>query len=462
MVRVFNVYYPIRTIVLLLGETLIICASFLLAGRAWQGGDFVLRMRYGGEFLNIALASGVCLVCLYYHDLYDSLLLSNPRETFTRLVQVLGSACVILAILYYILPVVRLEFGLFVLGMVLAGVLLSFWRRLFFAVNASERLARRGIIVGADALAASLQVEIERRPEYGVRLIGYVGAQTEPGSMNGLPCLGSVESLPALVERERVSELIISMRERRGKLPMESLLQLKTQGVMVEDGSSVYESFTGKVPLDSLRLSWLLFGRGFRVSATMLIYKRAASLIVSGVGLLIASPLMALIAIAIRLDSKGPALFRQARVGRGGKIFQLYKFRSMRDGSDPDGQFKPAETDDPRFTHVGRWLRRLRLDEIPQLYNILRGDMHFVGPRPFVPNQEDEYAAKIPFYRQRWSVTPGATGWAQINREYCATIDDNVEKLSYDLYYIKNMSIGLDLLIAFRTIKILLLGRGGR
>jgi exopolysaccharide biosynthesis polyprenyl glycosylphosphotransferase len=271
-----------------------------------------------------------------------------------------------------------------------------------------------------------------------------------------------VEDLAAVVDGECVDQIVITMGERRGALPVEALLRLKSQGVVIRDGAEVYETLTGKVFLESLKLSWLLFSRGFRVSRAMLVYKRATSVIFSSVGLLLALPFMAVIALAIRLDSKGPILFRQERVGLRGVTFKLNKFRSMVDGADADGIYRPVQENDERITRVGRWLRRTRLDELPQLWNVLRGDMYFVGPRPFVPNQERECEEKIPFYIQRWSVRPGATGWAQVNREYCATVGDNVEKLAYDLFYIKNMSVGLDLLIMFKTMKILLLGRGGR
>lgn len=265
-----------------------------------------------------------------------------------------------------------------------------------------------------------------------------------------------------MVEGRRVARIIVSLEDRRGRLPLEELLQLKSHGVLVQDGSDLYEALTGKVLLNSLRLSSLLFARGFRVSRVLLVYKRIVSFTLSLVGLFVSLPVMALIALAIGLDSEGPVLFRQERVGKDGKAFKLTKFRSMRVGSDADGQSRPAQENDERLTRVGRWLRKTRLDELPQLYNILRGDMYFVGPRPFVPSQEEECARKIPFYRQRWTVKPGATGWAQVNRGYCATVEDNEEKLAYDLFYIKNVSIGLDLLILFRTVKILLLGRGAR
>jgi exopolysaccharide biosynthesis polyprenyl glycosylphosphotransferase len=265
-----------------------------------------------------------------------------------------------------------------------------------------------------------------------------------------------------LVKVHRPNRIIVAFGERRGKLPVEALLQLKSSGIRVQEGSEVFESVTGRVPLESLHLSWLLFSPGFRVSSPLLIYKRISSFILSAIGLVLSLPVMVLIALAIRLDSPGPVIFRQKRVGGAGKVFTLYKFRTMVDGADQNGNHYPAELTDKRFTRVGRLLRRTHLDELPQFFNILRGDMHVVGPRPFVPDQEQECIEKIPYYRQRWVIKPGATGWAQVNRGYNATIEDNKEKLAYDLFYIKNISIGLDLLILLQTIKILLLGRGGR
>jgi lipopolysaccharide/colanic/teichoic acid biosynthesis glycosyltransferase len=260
-----------------------------------------------------------------------------------------------------------------------------------------------------------------------------------------------------------VDQIIVAMGDRRGNLPVQQLLGLKAQGIDVRDGMDVYEALNRQVRVDSARLtSWLLFSSGYRVSKGMLFYKRLCSIIFSLLGLLVTLPLIGLIALVIRLDSEGPAIFHQKRVGKDGKIFILFKFRSMFDDADKDGGHKPAQIGDGRCTRVGRVLRRTRLDELPQLYNILRGDMYFIGPRPFVPDQEEKLATKIPYYEQRWTVKPGATGWAQVSRGYCATIEDNVEKLSYDLFYIKNMSMDLDFLIFLKTLKVLLLGRGGR
>lgn len=463
MVRLFNVYYPKRTLILLFGEVLIIGASFLAAALVRFGSDVSLKLNYEIGFGRIALVSGVCLLCLYYFDLYDTGIITNAFEVLTRLVQVLGATCVITAFLYYVFPLVRLEMSFLVLALFFIGICLAASRNLFFALNKSMFLSERAIILGGGLLAESIAAEVQKRPELGLRVLGRVGEPANSGmSDHSLPCLGDVENLSALVERAHVSQVIVAMTERRGRLPVESLIQLKAKGVQIQNGEEVYENLAGKVPVDSFRLSWLLYSPGPTVSKPILLYKRVASVLFSALGLLIFSPLMALIAVAIRLDSTGPVLFRQKRVGKDGKIFTLYKFRSMRAETEVNGDYKPARENDERFTRVGRWLRRARLDELPQLYNIFRGDIYFVGPRPFVPNQEKDLVEQIPFYRQRWIVRPGATGWAQINQGYCATLEDNIEKLAYDLFYIKNMSIGLDLLIAFRTVKVMLLGRGGR
>jgi len=463
VVRLFNVHYPTRVLILLGGEALLVCASFLAAAFIRFGEDSILLLHYEGGYSQVALASGICLLSLYYFDLYDSLIISNSREVLTRLIQVLGVTCLIMAPLGYVLPTARVDIWFFMLGIAFAGVSMAAWRKLFLVVNASTRLARRAVILGAGPQVHSLSQEIAKRPEWGVRLVGYVGKPpVSPADMNGLARLGDLEELSSVVDRERVGQIIVAMGERRGQLPVDLLLHLKRRGVMVQDGSDVYETLTGKIPLDSLRLSWLLFSPTFPVSQPMLVYKRITSIILSALGLIFSLPLMAVIAVALRLDSEGPIIFRQKRVGQDGKLFDLYKFRSMYDSADPIAQSAPARENDDRFTRVGRWLRRTRLDELPQLYNILRGDMYFIGPRPFVPKQEEDLAEKIPYYRQRWAVRPGATGWAQINYGYCETVEDNAEKLAYDLFYIRNMSIGLDLLIAFRTVKVLLLGRGSR
>jgi exopolysaccharide biosynthesis polyprenyl glycosylphosphotransferase len=463
LVRLFNVYYPTRILFLLIAEVLAIFVSFVAAGFTLNGQDFLIVLNYQSGFEKIALVSGLCFLCIYYFDLYETGIVMNEFEILTRLIQVLGTTCLILAALYFVFPQIRLESRVLGLGLLIVGIWLVGLRQLFLVLNRSTSLAIRTIIIGGGPLAESLASEIQKRPELGIRLLGCVGQTANVGSeASGLHRLGGLDDLPTIVERTRASQVIVAMTERRGRLPLDSLMQIKARGIRIQNGEDVYENLAGKVPLESFRLSWLLFSPASSVSRPMLFYKRAASVLFSTLGLILTFPIMILIALAIRLDSKGPILFPHDRVGKDGKTFRLYKFRSMHEAVDSDGKHTPALVNDDRITRVGRWLRRTRLDELPQLYNILRGDMYVIGPRPFVPNQEQELVEKIPYYRQRWLVKPGATGWAQINQGYCASVEDNTEKLAYDLFYIKNMSHGLDFWIILGTIKVLLLGRGSR
>lgn len=464
MIRVLNAYFPARTLLLGVSEALWVAFAFIAATIARLGADDArLMLSYERGFLKIAIVAAIFIVSMYYFDLYDSVVFSNQREVFTRLVEVFGTVCILLAVLYYAFPSLQLGRGIFLIGFGFVALVLLVWRRLFLTMNALPQLAERTVVLGDDPLAKSLVNEIEARAELGMRIVGQLPAFNNGNeSVSVLSKDDQYEELSQQVKSYKASRVIVAMGERRGKLPVEALLQLKSSGIRIQDGTEVYEAVTGKVPIQSLRLSWLLFSPGFQVSRSLLVYKRIFSFTMSVVGLILASPLMLLVALAIRLDSQGPIIFKQKRIGQGGKAFTLYKFRTMIDGADRDDNHRPATVMDDRFTRVGRWLRIARVDELPQLFNILKGDMYFVGPRPFVPNQEQECVEKIPFYRQRWAVKPGATGWAQINRGYCATIEDNIDKLAYDLFYIKNISVGLDLLIIFRTMKTLLLSRGSR
>jgi exopolysaccharide biosynthesis polyprenyl glycosylphosphotransferase len=462
MIRLFHAYFPTRTLFLGISEACLVALAFIAATFARLGTiDAPLMLSYEQGFLKIFILSAAFIVCMYYFDLYDSLIFNRMREVFNRLLQVLGTVSIALAFLYYMYPPLELGRGIFLIGLVSVAVILMLWRRLFLAITNLPQFAERVVIFGDGPLAESLMGELGARPELGIRIVGQLKSHE-----NEILHVGSDEKPGAqflnLIEPYRAERIVVAMNERRGNLPVEALLQLKSRGVRIQDGGEMYEAVTGKLSIESLRASWLLFSPGFEVTRPLWIYKRASSVFWSMVGLTLALPLMALIALAIRLDSPGPVIFRQKRVGLRGQIFTLFKFRTMIDNADQGENHRPAERTDSRFTRLGKLLRRTRMDELPQLVNILGGDMHFVGPRPFVPNQEMECLERIPYYRQRWVVKPGATGWAQVNRGYCATLEDNKEKLAYDLFYIKNISIGLDLLILFKTMKILLLGRGAR
>lgn len=461
MVRLFNAYFPRRTLVLAVTESMLIFLVLLAAAFIRLGTNVQLALTAQHGYLKIGLVGLICLFCIYYSDLYDPMVLANSREVPSRLIQGLGMTCLIMAVLYYAFPSGELCRGFVITGITLVGLSLIGYRQVFIVINSSARLAEPALIMGEGPLATSLAKEINERPELGLRLVGYLGTPWAIPTPRNLR-LGGIEDLGEVVHREQVRRVIVAMNDRRSKLPVEELLKLKTSGVAIQEGSEFYEVTTGKIPLENLRLSWLIFSPGFKVSRLTLIYKRLVSVALAGIALLVSLPVLAIVALAIWLDSPGPVIFRQTRIGKDGQPFTLYKFRTMFLDADSGGDPLPVQKNDKRITRVGRWLRQFRLDELPQLYNILSGQMYFVGPRPFVPNQELDLARQIPLYTQRWTVKPGATGWAQTQRGYCATLEDNSDKLAYDLFYIKNMSLGLDVLILFKTIKIVLLGRGGR
>jgi exopolysaccharide biosynthesis polyprenyl glycosylphosphotransferase len=455
MIRLFNAYFPARTLLLTLSEAILVTSGFLLAVllSAGTAADANIYLLYENGAGRIGLVVLVFLVLMYYFDLYNSSILTNRREVVTRLVGVLGCTFVALAVLYYTFPDASLGGTVLWTGVVIIAVAMPVWRSCFFILNRSARFAESTAIFGDGPLAVPLMDAILQRPELGLRIAGYVGTESQE---HGIPTVDP-NDLVEFVKREGIRRIIITMGDRRGKLPVGELLKLKARGVQIQDAPEYYETVTGKIPLESLR-----------------IYKRVFSFFLGSLGVILSSPLMALSALAIRLDSAGPVIFRQERVGQFGVPFTVFKFRTMyvSDGAKPAPKAAddptsnhigtPAQFDDPRITRVGKWLRRTRLDELPQLFNIVKGDISFVGPRPVPPDEEEQCAAVIPFYKERWLIKPGATGWAQINRGYNATIEDHKDKLAYDLFYIKNVSIGLDIYILFATFKILLLGRGGR
>lgn len=425
--------------------------------------DASVMLDYEQGLLKIFVVAVVFITCMYYFDLYDSLILRHRREFITRFVQVLGTVCVLLAVLYYAIPALQLGRGIFMIGLAIVALLLLTWRQLFLVVNALPELAERTLILGEGPLADPLIKELQSRTELGIRVAGHVKA-IENDNGNDMHASGEdqVEKYLRLFESYHPDRIIVAFGDRRGKMPLEALLQVKSRGVKIQEIAEVYEAVTGKVPVEALQLSWLLFSRGFRISHFLLSSQRFVSLIVSIIGSIVALPLVPVIALAIRLTSPGPILYRQKRVGHGGKVFDCYKFRTMHVNAEADTGPTWARANDPRVTRVGRVLRHTRLDEIPQLWNVFKGDMNLVGPRPERPGFVQWLASEIPHYRLRHTVRPGLTGWAQIRYHYGSSLEDAREKLRFDLFYVKNMSAGLDLLILFETIKTLLLGRGAQ
>ena len=462
MAHRFTFYFPTRTLVLVFGEVILIVCSFVLATILQFGGRYYTVLSYENGLVKIGVVSFLGMLCMYYLDLYDPQRLHTPGEMPFRLLVVVGTLSLILGLVTTLVPSFLVGNYVFLTGLPILTVLVLGWRRIFFAINGNDRFVQRTLILGDGDYADLLNEEIMKRPQLGLKIVGFLHAGPRDAHSQSLRELGTVDELEDVVAKQAVRRIVVSMKDRRGKLPVDTLLSLKTEGVVIEEAADFYESISGRVPLDSLRVSWLLFTRGFCPSKIQLFATRTAYTIIAAIMPVLGLPILALTALAILIDTGRPVLFRQKRVGRNGKIFTLYKFRSMRVQDSQSGKGKPAQDGDTRFTWTGRFLRKARLDELPQLYNILRGDMSFVGPRPFMVEEEFDWAKQIPFYERRWSVRPGATGWAQIHRPYCATLEDNQEKLSYDLFYIKNMSIGLDFLILFQTVKTLLLRRGSR
>lgn len=422
-----------------------------------------------------------CQLSFFYNDLYQWRIIRNKHQTSIRLLESCSYALILLALIYFasegvvrflgaVDPDRAFDFSPYKLQSVpaIAAIVLAFvtaygYRRAFDWTVVRVPFADRLLIVGDGPMAELIERELRDRHDPGYEVVGYILADaTAPGERNGRPVFGGFDSIVATVKEHGIHRVIVCLPERRGNLPILELLNCRLQGVKVEEGELLYERITGKIAVAKLRPSYLIFSEGFNRSKFNYIFKRALDLALAVSGIIVAAPICVLTALLIKLESRGPILFSQTRVGREGRIFRIYKFRSMRQDAEQTSGPVWAGEDDPRITRVGRILRKLRIDEIPQLWNVIKNDMSFVGPRPERPYFVDELKREIPFYTERLVVKPGITGWAQINYRYGASKEDALEKLQYDLYYIKNISIFLDILILMRTVKVVLLGFGAR
>ena len=427
-------------------------AVWIRLGREGLDG---LLLEYG--LLKALLITAVCQFCLYYADLYDLRTVADRRELFVRTLQALGATSLILAMFYYWFPVLVLGRGVFIIAAALVILVTIGWRMAFEWVTKRARPRERLLFVGTSPGAIRLVREFhERRAELGVEIVGFIDpdpsrvgeALVNPG------VVGSVDEIPSLIKTLAVDRVVVSLTDARGKLPMDRLLEMRMAGVPFAHLPTVYEEYTGKIAIDNLRPSWLIFSEGFTKVRAVGGVMRLMDIAGAGLLILLTLPLMVLAAFAIKLSSPGPVLYKQQRVGMGGREFTIYKFRSMRvDAEATTGAVWATPGRDPRVTRVGGLLRRSRVDELPQLWNVLRGDMSLVGPRPERPEFIKTLTEEIPFYGQRHAVRPGLTGWAQVRYAYGASVEDAMEKLQYDLYYIKNRSLALNLYIIFETLK---------
>jgi sugar transferase (PEP-CTERM system associated) len=466
VIRLFKVYYPIRTLVLLVGEAMIVGLSFVLGtlltlGPATDAGDGWLQLNNAlfieGGYLKILGLTGVVLLLSHGFDLYDSARLGARLEQAFKLLFVLGLVALVLAVLLKVFPgfLPRGYSGLW--GVIILTFALFFWRSAYSWLVRRSFLRERVYVLGTGSRAESLVNGLHSRVSMGIDVVGWTG------NVEGELSREAVAShLLELVQQNRVHRVIVAMPDRRGTLPVEELLALRLAGVKIEEATSWLERITGRIEVDQLYPSWLVFAEGFHFSSFFMAIRQILNFGVALIGAILSLPLLPFIMLAIKLDSPGPALYRQQRVGRSGKPFYCYKFRTMQKDAEADTGATWAADGDPRITRVGKFLRASRLDEIPQLWCVLKGDMNFVGPRPERPEFVEWLSKEIPYYGVRHAVRPGITGWAQVQYKYGNTLADAREKLQYDLFYIKNASVGLDLFISFQTIKIVLLGRGAK
>ncbi len=454
-----------RTVLLIFAEAAVVFGAIIAAAYLRFGTDgapYELIERQG--YLKAGLATAFCLAAFYLFDLYDFIIMQDRRELVLRLVQALGLAWIALAVFFYLFPKWMIGRGVALHALPLALGLMVAWRISIHWFLGHPDFGERILIVGSGNLAVEVAREVLDRPDAGYRIVGFVGTDAEllGKSLVNPRVIAVTSELVEAVERENIDRLVVAMGERRGHLPTEELLQLSLAGtVSIEEGAAFYERVTGRVSLNMIRPSLLIFsgrGRQARISG---LTRSAVHRLVALIGAILSLPLVVITALLIKLDSRGPVFYRQERLGKNGHPFTLLKFRSMRVDAEDAGPVWASKGDD-RATRVGRIIRTIRIDEIPQFWNIMRGEMNFVGPRPERQHFVAQLAQEIPYYEQRHLIPPGLTGWAQIKYPYGASIEDARQKLQYDLFYIKNQSLILDAIIMFETIKIILFGRGAQ
>ena len=465
MLRIFKQYYPIRNIFFVIFEGIFIYISVLLASFiVYDHSNFVPTVWL---MLKILLITLVCQISLYYNDLYNLKVTDSSIELGIRLLQALGFATIFLALIYMLFPKVIIAKGAFVISIGFVILIIVSWRFIYSAVLSHGLFNQKIILMGSGEVINEIRREIRERQD-----CGYTSAAEVPESIDdvdlidrgGIPvvCSNNFEGLSEMCQTLGIKKIVVGFKEKRRLLPIKELLKCRVEGFEVLDGNDFYENLTGKLAVSALNPGWLIFSSGFQKSHIRLFLKRLTDLILSILLMIICLPLFIITALLIKIDSTGPVIFSQERMGENGRSFRVHKFRSM--VQDAEKQSGPvwAKNDDDRITRVGRIIRKLRIDELPQLWNVLKGEMSFVGPRPEREFFIKQLEKQIPYYFVRFSVKPGITGWAQICCGYGASVEESIEKLSYEIFYIKNMSPLMDLMIVLRTIKIVLFGRGAR
>jgi len=465
MLRILQQYYPIRNVFFILGEGFAIYFAVLIA--TWLHNSNIASYHFVIS-RKALLITMVCIVSLYFNDLYNLKITNNFKELTIRLLQSLGISSIILSAVYFIYPGTIIGERAYIVSIIIAVLLIFVWRIAYYFILENGIFNQKIALMGSGDLAKNIYNEIYDTRDCGYEiklLISENSPNQEPNENNTVPTI-RLNDGSNLFKKEtsnlNIKKIIVALKEKRNCFPLKALLDCRVGGIDVIDGNSFYEMLTGKLSVEQINPGWLIYSEGFRHSHLKRLLKRTIDIIISFAMILLLLPLIVFLAIIIKMGSKGPTIFSQERVGEKRKPYQMYKFRSMIDDAERQSGPKWAEDDDPRTTSIGKFIRKWRLDEIPQLWNVLKGDMSFVGPRP-----EREYFVKklekrVPYYSKRFTVKPGLTGWAQVSYGYGSSVGDATEKLKYELFYIKNMSIFMDLVITLRTIKTVLFGKGAR
>ncbi len=465
MIRLFRQYLSPRKIVFVIGEGILIFCAVTLASYFLFGKELGMTGMLEMIWPKVLLISLVTQLTLYHNDLYELNAITDTVDLAYRLIQSIGITSIALAIIYLLWPDMIIARWVFFANLIFLLLFLVCWRLIYAFILKKKLFTEKAILVGSGELARNILDEIADQKDLSYNVSSVIAREEgreEKLRTKGLSVHYGFENICDLAEVYNAGNVIVALDEKRRVFPYEQLLSCKVRGINIIDGESFYERITGKLLVEKINPSWLIFSDGFVKSKTARFTKRVVGLLISTLMLITLSPFFLFVAVAIKLDSRGSVLFAQERVGENEKPFTLYKFRSMRADAEKETGPVWAEEDDPRITRVGKIIRKLRIDELPQLWNVFNGDMSFVGPRPERPYFVEQLKKKIPYYNERASVKPGVTGWAQIKYPYGATEKDALEKLKYDLYYIKNMTIVIDFVVIFHTMKIMLLGRGAR
>lgn len=464
MLRLFKQYYPIRNIFFVIGEGFFIFLSVITASFITNTSDpttFDSTLIFKAAIITI-----VCQICLYYADLYEIHTVSRIKELCIKLLRALGIATIILTAIYLIFPQAIVDSRIYILSMCIFLLFLGSWRFTYSLLINRGIFNIKIILIGSDDLSQNIVNEINQKIDCGYTIACIVTEKYHQGTIKDArsPIIRKVRygGLAELAKKLKISKIVVGIKEKRGELPIEELLECKVGGIEVLEGNSFYEILTGKLNVEQINPSWLIFSEGFETSRTKRFLKRFSDVVLSLVLFIVFLPLMMIVAVLIKIDSKGPVIYSQERIGQGRKLYSVHKFRSMIANAEEKSGPVWAKDNDDRVTRIGLVIRKLRIDELPQLLNVLKGEMSFVGPRPERKFFVDKLEQQIPYYSERFSVKPGITGWAQVCYPYGSTVEDAIQKLNYDLFYIKNLSIFMDLMIVLKTIKIVVLGRGAK